>query len=406
MRTALTLLLLVHGAIHALGFLRWALRSPVRGLEGQLLRDLGPTGERIYGVFWLVALVLFLVAAVARVNESTVWWRPAIVALVLSQTLVVLAWRDARAGTIANVVLFLPILVSAAQTRFSTRVDTEARALLTAAREAPPTPIRAEELASLPAPVGRWLTRSGVVGGSRAETVRLRQEGALRTSPGGAWMPAHALQYFSVDEPAFVWRVETAIAGIVPISGRDRLAGGRGAMQILAGALVPIVDVDDDKIALGAMLRYLGEIIWFPSAALSRPIAWEPIDDRHARGVLRAAGSEVRAVFVFDEAGRVLRLEAERYMGGGDDAKVRPWMARCTEWKRVRGVEVPVEGDVAWNLPEGEFSYYRWRITDVETNVRSTYPAAPVLHRPAQELRSEARPTPESRWWSAGTPRG
>jgi len=135
------------------------------------------------------------------------------------------------------------------------------------------------------------------------------------------------------------------------------------------------VDVADEKIDLGSMLRYLGEIIWFPSAALSRHVAWEPIDTRHAKATLRYAGSGVSAVFTFDERGRVARFDADRYLGGGPEARLTPWFASCSEWRSFEGIEVPSRGEVGWDLPGGPFIYYRWEVLDVQLNRTDLYPS-------------------------------
>jgi hypothetical protein len=400
MRAALTVLLGVHGALHFLGFLTWWVRTPIHALSGRTLVSLGETTGKLFGLLWLACVLLFLVTVTLRVLQEEGWWRFALAGSVLSQLLIVVAWPDARAGSLVNAVLLVPVLVAAAHARFEARIDREAAAVLAAPRaaEGKTGPVRSAEIAPLPPPVRLWLGRSGVLGRGRVHTVRLRQQGALRTSPEGAWLPATAVQYFTVDPPGFVWKVETTMMRVLPITGRDRLADGQGAMLIKAGSTFAVVDASDEKIALGGMLRYLGELIWFPSAALSRPVAWEPIDRTHARATLRDRGKAVSAEFTFDELGRVLEIRAERYLGGGPDAKLTPWVARCSAWRVVRGVEVPVRGDVTWELATGPFSYYRWEVLDVETNVSTLYPrsSAPTAYGPRGEPRLVAA--------SGGTP--
>jgi hypothetical protein len=374
MRIAIALVLALHGAIHLLGFLKWCGIAQVPPLQGRTLCTLSDLAGRVVGGLWLVACALMIVAAAMCLRESAWWWKVAACAIVFSQILIAMAWSDAKAGTLANLLLVVPVVVGAAHARFERRIDREVHRLLASSNSARASLVKAEELAALPAPVSRWLLASGVVGQERAETVRLRQRGMIRTSPHGAWMPADAVQYFSVDDPGFVWKIETRMMGVVPITGRDLLAGGKGHMLIKAGSLVSVVDASDEKIAIGAMLRFLGEIVWFPSAALSSSITWEDVDDGRARATLRHAGKEVSAEFSIDARGRVTSVSASRYLGGGEDAKLFPWQVTIGEWKTIRGVEMPVRGNVVWQLPSGVFDYYRWEILDVETNVPALYP--------------------------------
>ena len=224
---------------------------------------------------------------------------------------------------------------------------------------------------------------SGVVARPRASVVRLHQRGEIRTKVDAPWMPARAEQYFSIEPPAFVWKVDATMLRVLPIAGRDRYAGGHGEMLIKAGALVNVVNASDAAIDLGAMLRYLAEIIWFPSAALGPHVSWEPMDASHARATMRDAGRVARAVFTFDAHGRAVRFDAERPLGGGPDARLTPWFGASSQWRTFEGIEVPTRGEVGWQLPAGPFIYYRWEILDVEFNRVEPFPRGPRY--PAEE---------------------
>jgi hypothetical protein len=374
---ALTALLVLHGVIHLLGFLKWSGLAAIPELSGRVRVRLSGTTRHVLAWFWFGAFATLLLAAALRIAAVDGWWVAGLAGIVVSQPLIVVAWRDAKFGTIANVLIFVPAIVAAADARFEHQVDDELTALWSTVPAERPTVVTPAELYGLPAPVRGWLETSGVVGRERAITVRLRQRGELRTSPGGRWIKAEADQYFTVVEPAFVWKVDTTMMGFLPIAGRDRYAAGEGHMQILAASIVPIVDAGDDKIASGAMLRFLGEIVWFPSAALAPYITWAPLDATSAIATMRHRGLEASATFTFDERGRVSRIRAERYLGGGDEAVLTPWGVTCSAWREIRGTRVPIQGVVSWKLEEGEFSYYRWEILDIEQNRSEAYDERP-----------------------------
>jgi hypothetical protein len=142
-------------------------------------------------------LLLLVAAAVLLLLDREWWWTVAAVALTLSQGLIVVYWQDAKAGTAANAILLVAVVVAAAQASFERQVDGEVALLLEGAAAGPRQTVTREQVAGLPAPVRRWLEASGVVGRERARTVRLQQRGWLRTGPEQAWMPARAQQYLS-----------------------------------------------------------------------------------------------------------------------------------------------------------------------------------------------------------------
>src|SRR6185503_9255695 len=190
MGTLLSLVLGLHGVVHILGFLQWS---------------------GVFGALWLVALVALISAALLRLGRSTWWWAPGLAGLFLSQGLILSAWSYAKLGTIVNVILFLPALAAAAHARFERRSDREILALLERAPQAPPAVVLAADLVRLPPPVRRWLDAAGVIGRERSSIVHLEQRGQLRTRPDGTWLPARAEQYFTVDPPGFVWRVDATL---------------------------------------------------------------------------------------------------------------------------------------------------------------------------------------------------
>lgn len=269
----------------------------------------------------------------------------------------------------------LSALVAWADARFTRQGDDLIRRMLKRSSAADASVITARELQTLPLPVQRWLEASGVVGKPRVRSLRLLQTGGMRTAPAQSALPARAEQYFSTEPPGFVWRIRLPMFHVLPVSGRDSYLEGKGRMTIKAASLIAIVDGQGDAIDQGALLRFLGEMVWFPSAALRSYVAWRAIDAQHARAIMRYAGVEASADFSFDAAGRVTGLRAQRYMGGGAEARLLPWEVAIEAWQRFEGIEVPVKGSVRWQLPEGPFTYYTWQITRIEYDVPELFGA-------------------------------
>lgn len=362
MRSVLTFLIFIHGAIHLLGLARfWGLGSAAETL-GKTLVPLHGATARVFGGLWLFSCLLFLVTAVLFALGRQAFPTVAFAAVLLSQTLVIVAFADAKFGTIGNLMVLVLALVTGSEVEFERRVDQEVKSQLERAAPLARGVVTARDLEALPAPVERWLARAGVAGKNWSQSARIEQLGEIRTSPDAAWMATTAEQHFTTNPPSFVWRVRTSMFG-VPISGRDRYADGEGNMLILAAGFVSIADARGAAVDQGSLLRYLGELVWIPSAALGKNISWSAIDDTHARATLHDEALSVSATFRIDARGRVVGLEAERYLGDGDAATLTPWLVECSDWDRFDGVEVPTRGKVSWNLPSGAFTYYRWQVT-------------------------------------------
>lgn len=134
----------------------------------------------------------------------------------------------------------------------------------------------------LPYPVENWIRNSGISKAGALSTVKLDQDIRMKMEPGQEdWQEASADQLFTLYPPAFNWSVKLGEGGLMPIVGRDRYGANGAEMQIKLFGLFPVVDVrQNDKLDQGTLQRYLAEIVWFPSAALTSYIEWEPLENR------------------------------------------------------------------------------------------------------------------------------
>lgn len=63
----------------------------------------------------------------------------------------------------------------------------------------------------------------------------------------------------------------------------------------------------------GTLLRYMAEMAWFPQAAASKYLRWEPIDDHQARVTTEYSGTTAFGTYFFNVDESVAGFEALRY---------------------------------------------------------------------------------------------
>ena len=135
----------LHGLIHLLGSAKAFSWTDV-----SLLRTPISPGA---GLLWLLAAVLLIAAATGLVLRASWWWYPALFGVLLSQGLIVTAWGDAKVGTLANVIISIPLLVAALEARpssFRSRFEHDRDALLSRATLAAAPLVTEADLAPLP----------------------------------------------------------------------------------------------------------------------------------------------------------------------------------------------------------------------------------------------------------------
>lgn len=366
LKTVFILVIAVHGLIHLLGF--------VKASDITNITELNIPISKPMGIAWLAATVLFLTTAVLYIMSYRFWPFIAIIAVILSQIIVFTAWGDAKFGTIANVIILLVALPAAGDWFFNSKVSSEQKHLLEQISQPEDQRVQEEDLQHLPEIVQTWLTYSGVVGKPEATFVRLKQTGEMKTSPEGRWMDFSAVQYFDVKSTSFNWKVDVKMMPLISLTGRDKLKDGQGEMLIKLLSLVNVVnEKQTDQINSGSLIRFLGEICWFPSAALNENLAWVELDGTSAKATLTTKDQEVSGTFRFEENGALKSFEADRYYGGAEDAELRKWLVEVVDFTSFDDYRIPNKLTVTWKLPEGDFTWLKLEIEDLELNRYELY---------------------------------
>jgi hypothetical protein len=351
--------MILHGLIHLMGFVKAFGVAEIT----QLTLDI----SRPAGLLWLTTAVLFTGAAIILLTGRSWWWLIAAAALVLSQVLVITFWKDARFGTIANVIVLFGVILGYGAWSFGLQAAENRRALLESAPQEGKT-ITPETAAGLPPAVQTWVGRSGVIGKKSARIVRLKQQGEMRTEPDGKWMPFTAAQWFTSQNPGFVWQADVEAAFGIHLAGLDTCREGKGHMLIKLLSLVPVVDAHGEEIDQGAMVRYLAEIIWFPSAVLSDCIKWEQVDTTTARATMTAGGTSATGTFHFTPQGDVVKFTAKRFYSRKNQTTLEDWIITNDpdSYASFSGVRIPTRSTVTWKLKDGDFTWLKLKITEIQ----------------------------------------
>lgn len=374
--------LLLHGLIHLLGFVQAFGLAKIGTLSGRTLVPLSAAMDRVAGVAWLVAGMLFLATLLGFLTQKTGWWWWGIAGIGLSQVLIVLYWPDARAGTGVNVVLALVIGLALAHEAFGTQSRREADALR--AEVGRPTPIRITRamIDSLPAPVRQYLTDAGVVGQPIPHVVRLKQTGTFLVRAGGPRLDFEAEQTFTVQPVGFVWLATMRQAGVPLFRARDSYRRGRGRMFVRAGSVLTVTDQTGPELDEGALLRFLSELVWFPTAFLSPNVTFEPIDARSALVSLTDHGRRVSATMQFDERGEFRGMLALRRRAHDGTYSLDTWHTPARAYGYRAGLRIPTQGKAVWKLREGDLDYIDLTIGEVVCEPPTTSQPRPSTATP------------------------
>ncbi|GAB4136724.1 MAG: hypothetical protein Fur0041_11290 [Bacteroidia bacterium] len=338
----------------------------VKSMHPESIPQLQLSISKTSGFLWLIGALLFIITVILTASGNQHWHLLLLVAAILSQVLIFLSWKEARAGTIINILLIIPVVVGFSDAAFSNMCSHELSELKKI-RSVSNEIITKEQIQHLPEPVRKWLSNAHVIGHKKIHEVWLKQKGRMRTTPDGDWMDSDARQYFNVTAPGFIWITDVSSGPFIKMRGRDKFENGKGHMLIKVWSVIPVADAKGKEIDQGTMLRYLGEIVWFPSAALEPYLKWEAVDSSCAKVIMTLNGDSVNAMFRFNTIGDPVSFEAERYYTGKKQTTLEKWVVEIdpNSYRNFGLFRVPAKSAVVWKLKEGDFKWFELEITDI-----------------------------------------
>lgn len=366
MRSLFAGLLIVHGLVHLLGF--------VKAFDLVALPQVSPVSPFL-GLLWLACAALFCAAGVAVFAWPRGWWVIAGPAVLLSTIVIAAAWTDARFGAIANVVVAIGVLFgifTEGPPSLRAAYDRDVRA---AGRSKPGTSgpaVTDADISRLPGPVQDYLRMTGVAGQPRVTDFRVRMHGRIRSGPTARWMPLAAEQHTFVDERTRLFYLDSSMVGL-PVQGYHRYVGTSAAMTVKLGGIVPVVNVTGDEMHRAETVTMFNDLcIMAPATLIDPAIVWESVDSHTVRATFTNAGHTIRAELSFNDAGELTNFSSDdRYELGTDGRTLerKRWSTPVGGYRSFGQVRLAATGAARWHAPSGEYAYIEIVLDEVDYNV-------------------------------------
>ena len=253
----------------------------------------------------------------------------------------------------------------------SWRWEEVTRAILTRLEAArTPLPMQhfdARELDGLPAPVQRFFRTALKDGQPIVAAASVTHSGTFNMSETAEqWKPFTSKQRVITRRPGFDWDARIMMLPGVPAHVHDAYVAGEGLLRGALFGLVPVVYMaGTPEIARSELLRFFAEMAWYPTALLpSQGVRWASVNDTSARATLTDGKLAVTLLFRFNEDGLIdtVRAEARDRVTKGKTVSA-PWQGRFWNYAERADMCVPLDGEVAWLLPEGAKPYWRGTAT-------------------------------------------
>jgi hypothetical protein len=224
-------------------------------------------------------------------------------------------------------------------------------------------------LESMPAPVQRYFRAVLKDGQPMIASIRIAHAGQFslgETEP--KWVPFTSSQMVVTRRPGFDWDARMRMAPGINVFVHDAYVAGEGILHATLLGLVTLANLrGTPEAAQGELMRFFAEAVWYPTALLpSQGVRWEAVDNTSAKATIWDGDVTVTLLFRFNDDGLIGSVRAEARGRVVNGAVVpTPWEGRLWRYEVRDGLRIPLEAEVAWQLPEGPLPYWRARITEI-----------------------------------------
>jgi hypothetical protein len=364
MRIAFLILVIGHGLIHLLGF--------VKGYGLSEVKDLTQPISKPVGVVWLVAFILFAIVALLFALKNAQWWVLGVIAVVVSQVLIMYFWQDAKFGTIANVIILLVTIIGYGTWHFDRSFENEVTNGLKQTASIPDSILTEADIQQLPEPVKKYIRYAGALGKPKVTHFKAEFTGKIRKNAASEWMPLTSVQYNFMGASERLFFLDATMKSL-PVAGFHCFKNGTAYMDIRLFSLFKVQYQTGKEMGVSETVTFFNDMCCLaPATLIDKRIKWLETDGDKAKASFTNNGITISAWLYFNDKGELINfITDDRYAAGDNNTFTkRRWSTPLRDYKETGGYNLFGNAETIYRYPEGEFCYATFSLTRVEYNCK------------------------------------
>ncbi|MGC9342626.1 MAG: DUF6544 family protein [Bacteroidales bacterium] len=359
MRILFSIILAVHGLIHIMGFAKAFGFYDFKEISAEISKPLG--------ILWFLVTLIFIITLILYITRTQYWWALAIAGAILSQVLVILFWKDAKFGTIANLIILAVAVVGYQSWSFEKSYLHDVIQGIQRNQSNNIEILKNEDIQHLPLPVQNYLEYTGSVDKPKVFNFKVSFSAEMRGRDQD-WFNLDTEQYNFMDDLERLFFLKAKFKGL-PTQGYHLYKDGRSGMNIKLLSTIPVVNVSGEEMFQSETVTMLNDMCFLaPPTLIDERIKWEEIDNLNAKAIFTNQNTTVSAILYFNEEGQLINFESlDRY--DVNEMKKYKFSTPIKDYREINGYRLAHYGKAVWHYPEGDFAYGKYQLKDVEYNV-------------------------------------
>jgi hypothetical protein len=353
----------IHGIIHYLGF------AKAFGI-GNITQFIGEIPQSL-GILWFVTSILFVICAILFQLKKDFWIYVALVAISLSQSLIIYSWQDAMFGTIPNVIILIVAIISLFKIKFKNEYRREIKIGLAQSQNTPNNLLTQDDIKDLPAPVQKYIQYVGCIGKPIVSNFRVDFEGKIRSHEKPVWMQLISEQYNFIQIPTRLFYLD-AVMNYLPVAGFHCFKNGKAFMDIRLLSIFKVQYQSGEVMDVSETVTFFNDMcVMAPAALTDRRIKWLEVEGNKVKASFSNNNITISAYLYFNDKGELVNFVSDdrsALLANGKTTKLQ-WSTPIRDYKVIDGFNLASYAEAIYRYPDGEFVYATFSLKHIKYNL-------------------------------------
>lgn len=353
---------LIHGLIHFMGFAKAYGYGNITQLTKEISKPLG--------LLWFSTALLFIICIALYLLKKDSWVYFALIAVILSQILIINSWQYAKFGTIANVIILLVTIIGLFQIKFKNEYKNEVKIGLAESQKIPKSMLTEAQIAYLPEPVQKYIRYVGCIGKSTVNNFRADFTGKIRDHAKPVWMELTSEQYNFIKSPTRLFYLDATMKGL-PVAGFHCLKNGVAYMDIRLLSMFTVEYQSGAVMDTSESVTFFNDMcVMAPATLIDKRIEWLEVQGNKVKASFFNNGITISAWLYFNEKGELVNFTSEDRSAlgkNGETVKLK-WSTPLRDYKNMNGYKLASYAETIYSYPDGDFTYATFTIKDIGYN--------------------------------------
>ena len=354
---------LIHGLIHFMGFAKAFDYGNITQLTKEISKPMG--------VLWLSTGMFFMICIALYLLKKDSWVYFAIIAVILSQILIINSWQDAKFGTITNVIILVVTIIGFFQIKFKNEYRNEVKIGLEQSKNLQKIVLTESEIAYLPEPIKKYIRYTGFIGKPIVNNFRINFSGKIRDHAKPVWMKLTSEQYNFIKTPTRLFYLDATMKGL-PVSGFHCFKNGVASMDIRLLSIFKVEYQSGKVMDESETVTFFNDMcVMAPGVLIDKRIEWLEVVDNKVKASFTNNGITITAWLYFNEKGEMVNFVSENRsaLGANGITSKHKWSTPMRDYKDINGYRFASYAEAVYTYPEGDFTYATFELKNIGYNL-------------------------------------